>query len=182
MLALTALHFASTAAFVMEGRHRMVNSALHSSTLGGADDIARLQERARAVLEKSKAKLASKEKSNGAHSDDTDTQSSMPFFATQDTSRKRDGVIKSRDEKTGLITADGEKMAAMSEEEQWESRSLLEVFENEMDENEDVNSLASQELAKRDVAMSIFNLRKVLQTEDYKRIFDKRNRFIGEDN
>jgi len=80
-----------------------------------------------------------------------------------------------------LVTADGEKMAKLSEEEPWEYRSLLDVFENERDVNEDVYSKASQQLAQRDVAASIYNLRKELKTEDYRKIFDKRNRFIGED-
>ena len=71
----------------------------------------------------------------------------------------------------------GEKMASMSEGEEWASRSLLEVFNNE-----EVQRSSDHKLAERDVAASIYNLRKQLQMEDYKRIFDKRNRFIGEDN
>mmetsp|Transcript_11998 Transcript_11998/g.20342 ORF Transcript_11998/g.20342 Transcript_11998/m.20342 type:complete len:100 (+) Transcript_11998:332-631(+) len=93
----------------------------------------------------------------------------------------REGVIKSRDEKTGLITTDGEKMAQLSEDEKWEERSLNEVFQSEVGEAEDVYSMAAQQLADRDVAMSIFNLRKSMMNEDYRAIFDKKNRFIGED-
>jgi hypothetical protein len=65
-------------------------------------------------------------------------------------------------------------MAKLSEEEEWESRSLLEVFQNER------GPAKEHKLADRDVAASIFNLRRVLQTEDFQRIFDQRNRFIGE--
>ena len=81
-----------------------------------------------------------------------------------------------------MITTDGEKMAKKSEEENWKGRRLGEVFENEINGDEDVYSLAAQQLGDKDVARSIFNLRKSMKTEDYNRIFDKRNRFIGEDN
>lgn len=133
------------------------------------DEIGKQLERAREVLAKSKAKL---EATGDAPADE------VPFFATSasmDTSTKREKVTKSRDEETGLITADGEKMARLSESEQWEMRSLGEVFENEIEDTED------KRLAERDVAASIFNLRKKMQTEDYRRIFDTRNYFIGED-
>lgn len=137
------------------------------------DDIARLQQKARLLLEKSRAKLDSRK-----------IQEELPFFATKVQVRpvSRTSVIKTVNEETGLVTADGEKMAALSEIEQWEWRSLSEVFESEVSDNEDVYSIASKQLADKDVAMQIFNLRKTLQDEDYKRIFDKRNRFIGEDN
>jgi len=144
------------------------------STNGSIEDVERELQRARAVLEKSKAKLAAKKEES--------SESSVPFFAhTGKRAVSRDGVVKSKDEKTGLITADGERMAAISELEDWEARSLSEVFKSEISEDQDVYSLASQQLADRDVAASIWGLRQKLQTEDYQRIFDKRNRFIGED-
>lgn len=136
------------------------------------DEISRQLERAKAVLAKSKAKL---EATGDAPADE------IPFFATSarmDSNTKREKVTKSRDEETGLIYADGEKMARMSEIEQWEQRSLLEVFESEIDDA----TAASKQLAERDVAASIFNLRKQMKTEDYRRIFDTSNHFIGEDN
>jgi hypothetical protein len=65
----------------------------------------------------------------------------------------------------------------MSESEVWETRSLLDM-------NDDVpdKSTASKRLADRDVAASIFNMRRHLQVNDYRKIFDTKNRFIGEDN
>lgn len=139
------------------------------------DEISRQLERARKVLAKSKAKL---EATGNAEPDE------IPFFATSakmDSDTKREKVTKQLDQETGLITADGEKMARLSEIEQWEMRSLREVFESEIEDLEDVNSIASKQLAERDVAASIFNLRKQMKTEDYRRIFDTSNWFIGED-
>jgi len=180
------------------------------------DDIARLQAKARALLEKSKAKLAASEEEeqleeepqllqplqelNGSREEEkTATEpstngaaaslpskkssSSLPFFAARSTVEapvKRQAVTKTINEQTGLITTDGEKMAQYSEQEEWERRPLSEVFENELSDDDDVYSQASQQLAQRDVAASIWNLRKELQQGDYQRIFDKRNRFIGE--
>jgi cytochrome c1 len=132
-------------------------------------------------LEKSKAKLASRERiANG----ESKTADPLPFFASaeQRAARTREAVIKSTDAKTGLVTADGERMAALSETEQWEARPLSDVFENEMGENEDVYSITSKQLANRDLAASVGDMRKTLHMDDFRRIFDKRNRFIGEDN
>lgn len=133
----------------------------------GLDDIAKLQAKARTLLEKSKAKLA--------ESPENESGETLPFFAAQEMNgSKREAVIKSTTTE-GLITTDGELMAALSEKESWEVRGLLDVFESETKRKPD-------RLADRDVAASIYNLRKVLQNEDYKKIFDKRNRWIGEDN
>lgn len=144
------------------------------------DNISRLQAKARDLLEKSKAKLASQQ--NGTPKEDKRI-SNIPFFANQEapSNNRRDQVIKSKDDKTGLITVDGEKMAELSEKEKWEIRPLLEVFQNEIKENEDVYSEASQQLASRDLAVSIWSLRKELMGNDFERIFDKKNRFIGEE-
>lgn len=173
LLALT-LYSNPTAAFLSTTTMtRTTAIALATAKEPVEDDITRLQLKARQLLEKSKAKLASKEQPKAG-------AATVPFFATAVPNRK--GVIKSRNEETGLLVADGERMAALSEKEEWQMRSLLEVFENEMNENEDVYSTASQQLAARDVAASIFDLRKQLQTDDYKKIFNKRNPFIGEDN
>ena len=147
------------------------------SDLDDAFDSRLLVQRARAVLEKSKAKLALEEGTSSSTAPKT-TAAGTPFFAQRSVSRDR--VVKSINVETGLVTADGEVMAAISEQEDWEMRSLAEVFENEMSENEDVYSAASKQLADRDLAASVFNLRKHLQTDDFLKIFDKRNYFIGE--
>lgn len=121
--------------------------------------------------------------SNGKEEEE-DEESNLPFFASKKARKnpkRREQLAKTINEQTGLIQADGEKMAAMSEQEEWEYRTLLEVFENQITENADVYSAANQQLAQRDVAASIWNLRKTMQNSDYQRIFDKKNFFIGED-
>lgn len=148
------------------------------------DEIDKGLLRAKELLAKSKAKLAAKEASltNSPTTVDETEKKKLPFFAsTRKVAASRKGVIKSKNAE-GLVLADGERMAALSEQEEWERRGLFELFESEIDNSEDVYAQASEQLASRDVAASIFNLRRTLQQEDYSRIFDKRNYFIGEDN
>jgi hypothetical protein len=160
-------------------------------------------QRARKLLEKSKAKLAARQQQQqqpgtsigAAGSCGSPSSAFVPYFAaaaattTTTTGKKRvasrDGIVKSRCEKTGQILADGERMAEISEQEEWEIRSIDQVFQNEENDGrynkKDLFSLASQQLAERDVAASIWNLRQKMHTEDYQKIFDKKNHFIGED-
>ena len=137
------------------------------------DEITKQVERAKALLEKSKAKMQAKEKELEASSPKNGAK--IPFFASKEKSNgnKKEKVTKTENEE-GLITTDGEMMAKLSEAEEWEVRGLLDVFENEQKDS------TPDPFADRDVAGSIFNLRKTLQTEDFQKIFDKRNRFIGE--
>lgn len=160
---------------------RVSNRGLSSLKLCPDDEINKGLLRAKELLEKSKAKLAAKEASL-KNPPKEDKEKKVPFFAnTRKVAASRKGVIKSKTA-DGLVLADGERMAALSEKEEWEMRGLFEVFQSEIDNSEDVYSLASEQLASRDVAASILNLRRTLQQEDYSRIFDKRNYFIGEDN
>lgn len=157
----------------------------HGSTQLGAvseDEISKQLDRARELLAKSKAKIEAKEQESFEELTNDDKnfangKENVPFFASKtapfDENKKKEKVIKSKNEE-GLFTTDGEMMAALSESEEWQVRPLQEVFENEEKEKSD------DPFADRDVAASIFNLRKTLQTEDYKKIFDQRNRFIGE--
>ena len=171
---LVFLFLSFTTAWLVPTRIQRRRSPRHSSSSKRWDaavdpDV----QRARAILEKSKAKLAARESIAAA--------AAVPFFA-QKAPISRASVVKAVHPITGLIRADGAKLAEISESEAWELKSLGQVFDNEMTEEEDRYSLASQQLAARDVAESIFQLRKELQTEDYRTIFDTNNRFIGEDN
>jgi len=94
-------------------------------------------------------------------------------MSAADESGKKDKVIKDKNE-DGLFTTDGDLMAKLSEEEEWESRPLLDVFQNEKEKAPEAMGI------DRDIGQNMYNLRKSLQTEDFAKIFDKRNRFIGE--
>ena len=105
----------------------------------------------------------------------------LPFFATKQ--REVDSSkIKSKT-KSGEIIADGTQMATLSKSEAWERRSLSQMFTKEARQDWDGNDVtqeSSTTLADKDVARSIYNLRKSMQNEDFKKVFDSRNRFIGE--
>ena len=105
---------------------------------------------------------------------------------TTTTTKKTDSnnlKVKSRNSDTGLVMADGERMAEISEDEPWEYRSIYEMFDNNNYDAETTSENKPLRVEmKTDVMASIQNLRKVLQQEDYRKIFDPRNRFIGEDN
>mmetsp|Transcript_27822 Transcript_27822/g.31894 ORF Transcript_27822/g.31894 Transcript_27822/m.31894 type:complete len:210 (+) Transcript_27822:106-735(+) len=150
----------------VESKNRANKSKLYSSQ----DDAITVQlAKAKELLAKSKAKVAA----GALEAGETKKQKSE-----KDSKSARESVIKSKNEETGLITTDGELMAELSEEEDWEVRSLLDVFETETkDEN-----TKQDRLADRDVSASIMNMRIHMHNDDYRRVFNKRNRFIGEDN
>jgi hypothetical protein len=143
------------------------------------DEVARQLKRAKEVLAKTKAKIDAKAKLLEDMDNDpqeAERKSNLPFFASEAVEKvrdKREKVIKSKNEE-GLVTTDGALMAELSEDEEWEARPLLDVFKSESKNSKDST------LADRDVAASIFGLQRVLQTEDFQKIFDKRNRFIGD--
>jgi hypothetical protein len=147
------------------------------AVLNQDDEISKQVVRARELLEKTKAKIEAKEQEelDALNGNDGATNGSVPFFAAKEVvkNNKKEKVTKTQNDE-GLITTDGEMMAKLSETEEWESRSLLEVFENEKEDSK------ADYFADRDVSASIYNLRKTLQLKDYQKIFDKRNFFIGD--
>ena len=118
--------------------------------------------------------------------------SRLPFFVmVDDGSRASTTSINSKKIKSttssGSIIADGETMTQISSTEQWSRRKLSEMFSKESHLDYAGKSIDDQTidkvgtvLADRDVVASIWNLRKTLQNEDFARVFDKRNRFIGD--
>eukprot|EP00547_Thalassionema_nitzschioides_P008014 CAMPEP_0194202144 /NCGR_PEP_ID=MMETSP0156-20130528/2248_1 /TAXON_ID=33649 /ORGANISM="Thalassionema nitzschioides, Strain L26-B" /LENGTH=159 /DNA_ID=CAMNT_0038927553 /DNA_START=170 /DNA_END=646 /DNA_ORIENTATION=- len=119
----------------------------------GADQIDQELAKARELLAAAKQQIAAMEKET-ENSEPPQTETT-PFFAKVNGIDKRESVVKTKDDK-GLITVNGDKMAKLSEDESWQARPLGEVFENELDEDEDVYSLASKQLGERDVAASIW--------------------------
>lgn len=150
-----------------------------SKPTNGNAEITKQLERAKAALAISRAKMEAQEQVDaGLLEEDKEAkieENKVPFFAmnTADNNGKKEKVIKDKNE-NGLFTTDGDLMAKLSEEEEWESRPLLEVFKNEKEKTPDALNI------DRDIGQSMYNLRKSLQTEDFSKIFDKRNRFIGE--
>eukprot|EP00534_Pseudo-nitzschia_fraudulenta_P008318 CAMPEP_0201142854 /NCGR_PEP_ID=MMETSP0851-20130426/4539_1 /ASSEMBLY_ACC=CAM_ASM_000631 /TAXON_ID=183588 /ORGANISM="Pseudo-nitzschia fraudulenta, Strain WWA7" /LENGTH=153 /DNA_ID=CAMNT_0047416725 /DNA_START=204 /DNA_END=665 /DNA_ORIENTATION=- len=145
----------------------------------GNSEIMKQLERAKAALAVSRAKMEAQEQAEAGliedESEDKKDKENVPFFAMSaaDESGKKDKVIKDKNE-DGLFTTDGDLMAKLSEEEEWESRPLLDVFQNEKEKAPEAMGI------DRDIGQNMYNLRKSLQTEDFAKIFDKRNRFIGE--
>mmetsp|Transcript_33985 Transcript_33985/g.64692 ORF Transcript_33985/g.64692 Transcript_33985/m.64692 type:complete len:283 (+) Transcript_33985:111-959(+) len=119
-----------------------------------------------------------------ASSSSSSSATTLPFFANQSltaSAAENARKIKSKTE-TGEIIADGDTMASLSKSEPWEVRSLNQMFEkekyNDYDGNETYGDTGT--LANRDVAGSIYNLRKKLQTEDFRKVFDSKNWLIGD--
>lgn len=180
LLGPVAIRYASTRGFVLSSLSEpSEDKKTYNNDPEMDQQINKELAKAKSLIEKSKAKLKAREADGGQESS-TETTGGLPFFAKRTIDRER--IVKAKNETTGLITADGEAMAAISEQEDWEARPINEVFESEVGEKLDKYSVASQQLAQRDVAASVWNLRKQLQNEDYQKIFDKRNYFIGEDN
>mmetsp|Transcript_37883 Transcript_37883/g.55819 ORF Transcript_37883/g.55819 Transcript_37883/m.55819 type:complete len:235 (+) Transcript_37883:149-853(+) len=154
------------------------------------DDIARTLARAKELIAKSEAKLK-EQIDKEAIDPDTNTDNAPTSKSSNVDDKvieKRSKVTKSTNEESGLITTDGEMMAQISEEEEWEARSLLELFEDELEgmlEGDDDDDAPAKPKKKRKVdkgaAMSIYGLKKVLQTEDFDKVFNKRNYLIGEE-
>jgi hypothetical protein len=157
------------------------------------EEIMKQLERAKAAIAVSRVKIEAQEafvafiREADDKQDASKEKENVPFFATANDSDnnsstnsngKKEKVIKDKNEDTGSFTTDGELMAKLSEEEEWESRPILEVFETEEQEGEKKSFNAKN--VDRDIAKSMFNLRKSLQTEDFMKIFDKRNIFIGD--
>lgn len=130
------------------------------------------------------------------------TKRDLPFFVMVDNNDRSTGTsttlkasittnyskkIKSTTP-TGTIIADGETMTQISSTEQWSQRTLSEMFSKESHydysgniiEDDPTMDKIGTVLADRDVVASIWNLRKTLHNDDFVRVFDKRNRFIGD--
>mmetsp|Transcript_8055 Transcript_8055/g.10320 ORF Transcript_8055/g.10320 Transcript_8055/m.10320 type:complete len:186 (-) Transcript_8055:77-634(-) len=143
--------------------------ALFASASDGLDEeTAKLLENAKMLLEKAKSDLVEDEAKK------TQAKDSKKVMKNEN---KKASVTKEVMEDTGLITTDGELMAALSEDEEWSERSLLQMFDDEtFDDEDDVN----ESVINRDVAASINAMRVRMDNGDFNKIFDARNRFIGE--
>jgi len=137
------------------------------------DQTSRQIDLANKLLEDAKSMIVSLQMMDEVNSNDENIKSSSSKVASGNDSLKK--KISYRDESTGLISTDGEFMAELSEDDEWEMRGLLNVFDTEE------KSKVSNQLASRDVAASILNMRIKMHGPDYRSIFNSKNRFIGED-
>lgn len=142
--------------------------------------------KARQLLNDSKRKQREQEEAVAkAAESGEESAKSLPFFAAKSltsSASQNAQKIKSKNE-SGEIIADGETMASLSKSEPWERRSLSQMFDKEKGEDYDGNEVdpdLQRALAERDIASSIYNMRKYLQNEDFRKVFDSRNRFIGD--
>ena len=128
--------------------------------------------KARKLLKDAKKKMdpppsSTNEQQQQQSDDDT---SSLPFFAQKSfTSKAMSNAQKIKSKTNSGIIADGAAMTSLSNSEPWELRSLSQIgFESEARSDYDgniveVDTSATSSLADKDVAMSIYNLRKTLQ-------------------
>jgi len=154
------------------------SSSKLAATASKDDDVSRQLAKARELIEQSKAKMAALKEEEEADESTKVVTEEVEMTIDLESSReaeKRMKVTKSTDDESGLITTDGDLMAMLSEAEDWEIRDMFDVFEDETEESE-----VSKQLAKRDVAASLYGLRISMQNEDYSKIFNKRDRWIGE--
>jgi len=143
--------------------------------------------------------------------------------STLDKNEKRYMVTKSRNQDgSGLCTFDGDLMAELSEDEEWQARNLLEMFDDGMinaidsliqnrrnvtgDESETLgespnidsesaenkqenykqgkfhfaSTPTSKKLADRDEGKAVAQMRLKMNSNDFDKIFDHRNPFIGD--
>ena len=147
------------------------------------NDTKRKQEEKAKEAAKVVAGAESDATSSGSKKEEKGTK--LPFFATRSFTSSAAQTSKKIKSKTqsGEIVADGETMAALSKSEAWERRSLGQMFQKEKRVDFDGNVVEEDKeraLSEKDLARNIFNLRRQLQDNDFKRVFDDRNRFIGE--
>ncbi|KAL3789277.1 hypothetical protein HJC23_000343 [Cyclotella cryptica] len=158
--------------------------------------------KARQLLKDAKKKIKNKQKQqqqitetiNGSNTTvASQNESPLPFFATRSaTTLATQNSQKIKSKTSSGIIADGETMSLLSKSEPWELRPLSQMFQKEprsdFDGNvvEEINGKkgGSSALAEKDLAMSIFALRKMLQNEDFKRVEGRiiRNNFSIENN
>uniref|UniRef100_A0A6V2NIU2 Ribosomal RNA-processing protein 7 C-terminal domain-containing protein n=1 Tax=Ditylum brightwellii TaxID=49249 RepID=A0A6V2NIU2_9STRA len=178
--------FSNAAGSLQQQRNIRPRNHRTSRLLSSADDdISRQIAKAKELVATAKAKMAKKEEEQKAAAEKDDdpalffASDPSPSKAKGDGSQKREKVVKTKNEESGLITTDGELMASLSESEEWEVRPLSQVFKSEI---EGKKSDSASKKFERDIAQSMMGLKRKMKKEDYERIFDKRNFFIGEEN
>mmetsp|Transcript_23609 Transcript_23609/g.35445 ORF Transcript_23609/g.35445 Transcript_23609/m.35445 type:complete len:195 (-) Transcript_23609:284-868(-) len=156
--------------------HYSNNRPLFAS--GMDPETAKLLANAKALLEKAKTDLEVKDaqQEQQVNLDATMVPKSNQEQQQGQGAEKKLAVTKQMLD-TGLITTDGELMAALSEDEDWSERALADLFKDETFEDMDT---PSDTVLGRDVAQSINALRVKMENGDFAEIFNQKNYFIGE--
>jgi hypothetical protein len=98
-----------------------------------------------------------------------ETDDATPFFCASQPDSDRDDA-----------SVDEIELTTLSEEnDNSDMRALAEIATEST--TTEKKALSPRQLSERNVAVSLFNLRRSLHNEDYQKIFDKRNYMIGED-
>jgi hypothetical protein len=183
--------FGSTHTFPTERRQPCSRRMKRLSMIGyipSEEEIEKQLARAKELLERSQAKIESGALGTNDESHGEERNIDIKNKTMLDLKTKRVMVTKVEN-KDGLVVVDGELMARYSEEEEWEIRPLMEVFEDDdsfQDENNTYYGLllastnTTKKLAQRDEVASIRNLQTLMNRQDFQNIFDERNFFIGE--
>jgi hypothetical protein len=183
--------YGSTYTFPTERRQPCIRRIKRLSMIGyipSEEEIEKQLARAKELLERSQVKLESGALGANDESREEEKNIDLKNKTMLDLKTKRVMVTKVEKE-DGLVVVDGELMARYSEEEEWEIRPLMEVFEDDdsfQDENNTYYGLllastnTTKKLAQRDEVASIRNLQTLMNRQDFQNIFDERNFFIGE--
>jgi hypothetical protein len=138
--------------------------------------------KARKLLKDAKKKME-EPKTTQAAAEQSAEAPPLPFFATR-SSTPSSQKIKSKT--SSGIVADGATMTTISASEPWELRPLNQMFVREPRTDYDGNLVtetsdgSKSTLAEKDLAKNILSLKRLLRGEDFKVVFDSRNRFIGD--
>ena len=138
--------------------------------------------KARKLLRDAKKKIEEPKRESASEVAPKEPQPPLPFFASR-SSAPSSKKIKSKTS-SGII-ADGATMSTLSASEPWELRPLNDLFAREPRSDYDGNIVSGDvsdgsKLAEKDLARNIMALKRSLQGEDFKVVFDQRNRWIGD--
>jgi len=164
-------------------------SNLFMSAPNGDDDVSRQLEKARKLIAEAKGKLEAKELE--AQDPSSTAPVAQHFFATEDNEEDEATREKNKEEKrsrvikqeldNGKITTDGDMMVELSQNEKWEMRPLMDVFEPEKMSEEDEKSREERRKKEIQIVQAMMNLKQKLGKDDYEKIFNNKNFFIGEE-
>eukprot|EP00587_Corethron_hystrix_P010766 CAMPEP_0113304776 /NCGR_PEP_ID=MMETSP0010_2-20120614/4652_1 /TAXON_ID=216773 ORGANISM="Corethron hystrix, Strain 308" /NCGR_SAMPLE_ID=MMETSP0010_2 /ASSEMBLY_ACC=CAM_ASM_000155 /LENGTH=212 /DNA_ID=CAMNT_0000159031 /DNA_START=118 /DNA_END=756 /DNA_ORIENTATION=+ /assembly_acc=CAM_ASM_000155 len=158
------------------------NSSLLLSTPLGYDDesLQRILADAKKLVEDTKVKIESEDKSKETEERLSDTsqisenmQSTIPKSAEERRLYLLDGVSP---DSNGKVRPSAKLMEQLAEEEDWELRLIEEMFEDQIPQPSEMD----KRLQKKDIGRSLMMLRRQLQDDDFRKVFNSRNPRIGE--